>query len=98
MPLDNKCRIAGLSAHKSGFIEDDTSPVCQPCPRSAKIQSTLCRTSAIKPTSVSRLLMVSLDGTGKEIMALIDASDVVGAEWPLNLAIFCVPGKRYTLP
>ncbi|GFT92596.1 hypothetical protein TNCV_1480841 [Trichonephila clavipes] len=50
----------------------DTSPVCHTPMRSAKIQSTLFVGSVVSvladvgssPTSVSRLLMVSLDGTG----------------------------------
>ncbi|GFU80854.1 uncharacterized protein TNCV_1882911 [Trichonephila clavipes] len=71
------CAVVISTETESGFItEDDTSPVCHTpsCPRSAKIQSTLPmmwvsgkRLSGrrlLKPTSVSRLLMVCLDGTG----------------------------------
>ncbi|GFY12461.1 hypothetical protein TNCV_1798831 [Trichonephila clavipes] len=55
------------SALESGFItEDDTSPVCHNCPRSAKIQSTLPmmwgHLSGRRLLKI--LLMVSLDGTG----------------------------------
>ncbi|GFS70742.1 uncharacterized protein TNCV_498201 [Trichonephila clavipes] len=71
------CAVVIITETESGFItEDDTSPVCHTpsCPRSAKIQSTLpmmwgqwcvlADVGSLKPTSVSRLLMVSLDGTG----------------------------------
>ncbi|GFW43978.1 transposable element Tcb2 transposase, partial [Trichonephila clavipes] len=72
------CAVVISTETESGFItEDDTSPVCHTpsCPRSAKIQSTLLHddgvsgkrlsdVGSLKPTSVSRLLMVSLDGTG----------------------------------
>ncbi|GFU08337.1 uncharacterized protein TNCV_4962751 [Trichonephila clavipes] len=70
------CAVVISTETESGFItEDDTSPVCHTpnCPMSAKIQSTLpmmwgqwylSGRRLLKPTSVSRLLMVSLDGTG----------------------------------
>ncbi|GFX83339.1 hypothetical protein TNCV_908571 [Trichonephila clavipes] len=73
----NTCAVVIITETESGFItEDDTSPSLShsSCPRSAKIQSALPmmwvsgkRLSGrrlLKPTSVSRLLMVSLDGTG----------------------------------
>ncbi|GFY28377.1 transposable element Tc3 transposase [Trichonephila clavipes] len=77
-PVRLQTRAVVISTEtESGFItEDDTSPVCHTpsCLRSAKIQSTLPMMGVsgkrlsgrrlLKPTSVSRLLMVSLDGTG----------------------------------
>ncbi|GFT33224.1 hypothetical protein TNCV_4077991, partial [Trichonephila clavipes] len=76
-PLRLQTRVRWSSALRlNRFItEDDTSPVCHtPLPEVGKnpvdtaydvgsVVSVLA-TSAPSPTSVSRLLMVSLDGTG----------------------------------
>ncbi|GFY32983.1 hypothetical protein TNCV_2877321 [Trichonephila clavipes] len=72
------CAVVISTETESGFItEDDTSPVCHTpsCPRSAKnpvdtaydvgsVVRVLADVGSLKPTPVSRLLMVSLDGTG----------------------------------
>ncbi|GFW00515.1 hypothetical protein TNCV_693541 [Trichonephila clavipes] len=67
------CAVVISTETESGFItEDDTSPVCHtPSPEVGKNPvdtaydvGSVSGRRLLKPTSVSRLLMVSLDGTG----------------------------------
>ncbi|GFX56349.1 hypothetical protein TNCV_2242811 [Trichonephila clavipes] len=84
------CAVVISTETESGFMtEDDTSPVCHTpsCPRSAKnydvgsVVSVLADVGSLKPTSVNRLLMVSLElDIWKEVSGVESISDVVGAE------------------